>query len=211
MYLGFILNSRDMTVRPTSDKIQKIIDLSKKRLTIRELAEIVGSLIALEPGADMAPLRYRRLDIYKADMLKFKAGNFNAKIRLTDDCREDLAWWVDNVHTVSHQINRPKATLILTSDSSDFAWGGTCNEQTTGGAWTEEEQEGHINVKELMAAFLTLKSFCTDLRDLHIRLKMDNTTCVAYVNKKGGRIKSLNDITRDMWLWAEERNIWMGR
>ena len=34
-------------------------------------------------------------------------------------------------------------------------------------------------------------------------------TCVAYINKKGGRRKDLNEIARQIWLWAEEHNVWI--
>ena len=55
-----------------------------------------------------------------------------------------------------------------------------------------------------MAAFLTLKTFCHERKNIHIRLKVDNTTSVAYINKKGGRKKDLNDLAREIWTWALE-------
>ena len=55
IYLGFILDSVNMTVTPTAEKINKIVQLCTrilglKKVTLRQLAELVGSLIALEPG-----------------------------------------------------------------------------------------------------------------------------------------------------------------
>ena len=84
IYLGFILNSLEMTVTPTPEKIQKVIDmceqlLNKKKVMILELAEVVGTLIALEPGMELAPVFYRRLDIFKADALKLKRGNLRPR------------------------------------------------------------------------------------------------------------------------------------
>ena len=64
-------------------------------------------------------------------------------------------------------------------------------------------------MKELHAAYLTLRTFCNEERQVHIRLKLDNTTSVRYINKKGGRKKDLNEIARRIWLWAKEREIWL--
>ena len=63
VFLGFVLNSIYMTVTLTRDKADKIQKACQKLLhaqsiTIRQLAEVIGSLVAAEPGADFAPLFY---------------------------------------------------------------------------------------------------------------------------------------------------------
>ena len=214
IYLGFILNSLEMTVSPTPEKIQKVIHmceqlLNKRKVKILELAEMVGTLIALEPGMELAPVFYRRLDIFKADALKMKKGSFEAKVHLTDECKQDLAWWKENAHTSVRHVRREQPDVVITSDSSDFAWGGTRDGISAGGPWSGIESTWHINVKELLAAYLTLKTFCDTERDVHIRLKVDNITSVAYLNKKGRRKRQLNEIARQIWLWAMERNVWL--
>ena len=106
VYLGFLLNSMDMTVTLTEDRItrvQKICDdmLKAKLVTIRQLAEIVGTLVALEPGADFAPLHYRRADIYKAHVLRVHGGEFDSKVPLDANTREDITWWRENAQHVT--------------------------------------------------------------------------------------------------------------
>ena len=81
--------------------------------------------------------------------------------------------------------------------------------KTTGGPWVGQEKDWHINVKELMAAFFTLKSFCENQRNTHIRLNLDNSTSVAYINNQGGKKPQLNSIARDIWLWAQSKGIWL--
>ena len=65
----------------------------------------------------------------------------------------------------------------------------------------------HINVKELTASFFMLKTYCSDMNSTHIRLKMDNTTAVACVNRKASTKPELMRVTREMWLWALDRDI----
>jgi hypothetical protein len=65
--------------------------------------------------------------------------------------------------------------------------GGAVREgTTTGGRWSTIEQQAHINVLELKAAFFALKSLCVNDRDVYIHLQLHNTTAVAYLNKMGG-------------------------
>ena len=80
--------------------------------------------------------------------------------------------------------------------------------QSTGGLWTNDEQNLHIKGLELKAVLLGLKSWFTDQSNVHIRIKSDNTTAVAYVNNKGG-VKSLDchRIALEIWSWAIDRDI----
>ena len=56
------------------------------------------------------------------------------------------------------------------------------NERTARGTWSFPESKLHINHLELKAVFLVLKEF----QDLIVLVATDNTTVVAYINKKGG-------------------------
>ena len=214
VFLGFILNSSSMSVSLTSEKADKIKHkceefLSKRRCTIRQLAEVVGFLVAVEPGVDLAPVYYRRLDLEKAANLRTHKGSFDCNMVLSPNARHDLRWWIENVHTSCKHLLHPDFSILLRSDSSGDGWGGVCVDSTTGGPWSAEEKSWHINRKELFAAFLTLKSFCKHACHTHIRLEIDNTTAVAYINNQGGRKCELNNIARQMWLWAKERNLWL--
>ena len=38
---------------------------------------------------------------------------------------------------------------------------------------------------------------------------MDNTIALKYISKKGGRKTLLNALTKDIWKWFKQRNIWI--
>jgi len=203
-----------MIVYLTEEKKSKIINrckvlVNKDKCSIRELAEVIGSVVAAEPGVDFAPLHYKRMEHHKDKFMKLKCGNYDASIPLDRIVKDDLTWWIENLDRTQKQLTRQKPEVILTSDSSDFAWGGEREGVTAGGPWSAEEKRWHINVKELLAAFLTLKTFCNKERKIHIRLMLDNVTSVVYVNAQGGKKSLLNEIARDIWLWAIERQIWL--
>ena len=44
----------------------------------------------------------------------------------------------------------------------------------------------HVNCKELLAAFLALQSFVRDMQDVHVRISVDNTMTMYYINHMGG-------------------------
>ena len=79
----------------------------------------------------------------------------------------------------------PSPDMVLTSDASREGWGATCKETRTGGMWSVEERLFHINYLELKAAFLAHHVFASQKRNAHIMLRIDNTTAIVYVNKRG--------------------------
>ena len=87
--------------------------------------------------------------------------------------------------------------------------GGAYGDLVTGGNWTSEESECHINFLELQAAWFVLRSFTSEVRGKHIRINVDNTTTLAYINNMGGKIRKYNELTRKIWLWCRERGNWL--
>jgi hypothetical protein len=46
----------------------------------------------------------------------------------------------------------------------------------------------HINHLEILGAFLAVKAFCREKRDLVVHLKLDSSTAIAYINHLGDEI-----------------------
>ena len=71
------------------------------------------------------------------------------------------------------------------------------NGEVSHGMWCEKEKVLHINFLELQAALLGIQSLCHKLRHCHLRIKLDNTTAVAYINNMGGTLSvACNAITK---------------
>ena len=80
-HLGFVLNSRQMTVTVTSEKAQKIAQLCQHMMevgvvTLRELAELIGQLVASFPGVMYGPLFYRRFGQSQNTSTEIGPGEF---------------------------------------------------------------------------------------------------------------------------------------
>ena len=106
-------------------------------------------------------------------------------------------------------IHPPPATeMVITSDASKMGWGATFGNLSTNGRWSKQESDLHINVLELKATFLAIQAFLKNQSNLAVKLRLDNTTAVTYVNNQGGtRSPSLTLLTLELWNWCLQRNI----
>lgn len=81
---------------------------------------------------------------------------------------------------------------------------------STGGRWSSVEQQQHINVLELRAALFGLKAFCSEMQNIHVKLELDNTSAIAYINHMGGsKSEELNQLAYELWDWCRMHNIWV--
>ena len=91
-------------------------------------------------------------------------------------------------------------------DACLTGWGAAVGTSKTGGHWAHEELD-HINCLDLKAILLGLQSLCKDYRHTHIRLRSDNTTAIACLDRCGSTKFSLNKLTEKIFSWAESRGI----
>ena len=87
-FLGFILDSRSMTVVLTPEKVVGLREkcenvLTSRKISIREVASVVGSLVAACPGLDYGMIYVKPLEIEKNKALKESKGNFEAFMLIT--------------------------------------------------------------------------------------------------------------------------------
>lgn len=214
-FLGFILNSRDMSLSLPDDKIDKILQkiksiMQKDQGKIRELAELIGTLVSVCPATEYGWVYIKKLEFIKCRALRGAQENYDQKIGFPKEIRVDLTWWRENIPQARNRIKKFIFTRTITSDASRSGWGAVCNDNKTGGFWSEEESKLHINILELKAAFFAIKCYAVDLADCEILLRIDNTTAISYINKMGGtQCVLLNEIARQLWHWCEDRRLWV--
>ena len=114
---------------------------------------------------------------------------------------------------VQHQLcerqpHQTSSSHIVYNNRRIHDAGAVCESQRTNGRWSDSERTQHMNVLELKAAFLALKSFLNNQSHKTVCLRVDNTTAVAHVNSKGGtHSPCLLPLTLALWQWCLERNI----
>ena len=215
-FVGFLLNSNEMTVKLAPRKVYKLTELATdileaKDISIRDFAKLIGILVAAEPGVNYAPLHYKSLELEKDNELKINYGNFDSTMHILPESKQCIRWWIRNIEKAAKPISMGLMDRRIETDSSLSGYGGhdvTYNLEFSG-VWSDQDKQYHINYLELKAAFLCLKYFCDKVTNEHIHLFMDNTVALKYISKMGGRKTLLNALANDIWKWCEQRNIWI--
>ena len=85
------------TEKASAIKIQCESALQVRKITIRQVARILGLLLSCFPGVMWGPLHYRQLESDKTEALKNSKGNFNEIMQISEAAKKDIAWWVSNI------------------------------------------------------------------------------------------------------------------
>ena len=125
-HLGFILDSKTMTVSLGLDKREQIIKfanqiLSCSFITVRKLAKL-GTFIAALPGVEYGLLYYRELEFCKIIALR-ERYDFDRLVSISEKAREEIFWWIEIGVKSNRKISHGNPDFVLRCDSSDFAWG----------------------------------------------------------------------------------------
>lgn len=222
-FLGALLNSDKMTISVPQEKMtdlqNRCLNLQKSKVCkSKDLAGTIGLMSHVARiGLWEAPLYYRKTQkqyIASVHLHGTYQKSRDKIIHLNLETLSELKWWTS--HELSQHngipLNLPPFDLTIATDSSKKGWGAFCNGQKTGGQWEVSESRAHINVLELKAALLALRSFVRTQRKcpVHIELLMDNSTAVAYLNKRGGtKSSTLAQLAVEIWTFCLSHNIWI--
>ncbi|KAM8977409.1 uncharacterized protein RCH25_044212 [Pelodytes ibericus] len=162
-FLGFTVDSVEAILKLPQSKMLSIRKAIRRflrlpRVSLRDLARIIGllssSIQAIFPG----PLHYRAMQRLKDQHLR-ATGSYDHCFPLTDEVRLELQWWLTHMTAWNGSaIFGCIPDFILESDASLLGWGATCGTLTTGGLWTPEERGLHINCLELIAGSFAVRS-----------------------------------------------------
>ena len=214
-FLGFVLNSENMTIVPTQDKREKTIKivsslLELRRPKIRLVAKVVGTFVSNTVGSDYGGNYIKILEIDKIHALASRGGNYEAHMTISDRAKQDIQWWIINMDSTLSNIRQDPPSEEILTDASNLGWGATYQGRSAQGTWSIKESAKHINVKELLGVLFGLQSFFSNSNNLYIMCRIDNTTAVSYINKQGGT-KSWEClmVSKEVWRFCEERQIYV--
>lgn len=213
-FLGFILDSEKFHLSLPEDKISKIKTevnyfLKISSCKIRSLSHLTGLLVAACPAVEYGWMYTKELERQKFLHLQIN-NDYESVMPVSNSVKEDLMWWLKNIEKPKNKIKCKQFQKEIFSDSSLTGWGASCENETASGLWNDEERKQHINFLELSAAYLALKTFCQDINNCEILIRIDNTTAVSYINRMGGiKYVHLNSITKKIWQWCEQKKIYL--
>ena len=94
--LGFIINSRKMSVELTPQKeknLKRLVNqlFSMRNQSIRFLEKVIGTTVSVFPAVKHASLYYRSLENDRA--LEICKGDFDSHHPISHDAKDGLKWW----------------------------------------------------------------------------------------------------------------------
>ena len=215
VFLGFILDSTCLQISLTPDKALKIKSACQQLLdtiqpSIRQVAKVLGLLTSSFPGVMYGQLHYRYIELDKIQALRHNRGNFEGSMLLSSDAIRDLEWWIQSIETAYNTANHGVPQLTMTTDAPKKGWGCMLDGTPTGGCWTSEEAESHINVLETKAVLFALKSFKNTISGKVIKVLVDNTTAVSCINNMGTcHSMDINRLVITIWEWCISHRVWL--
>jgi hypothetical protein len=181
-----------------------------RAFTARRWLQLLGVMAATIPMMRLARQRMRPIQWYLHSQWNRSRQSLDHMVRVTDQVHQHLQWWtsMDNLLS-SLPLSPVPERFVITTDASSLGWGGVLTESQVDGQWTVQgrwsfsQQEWHINLKELMAVYLTLQHFQDRIAQSQILVRSDNTTTCAYINKGGGtRSQNLCQLALQLWDWC---------
>ena len=102
----------------------------------------------------------------------------------TETISAHLDWWQNPSNVMRGADLHPKDHSIQLYRCLKRRLG--CSLSSTKGLWSDQEKRLHINVLELKAVSLALRSFKDQCQNQTVLVATDNSTVVAYINKQRG-------------------------
>ena len=211
--LGFMVDSVSMHAYLPEDKRLNYIQFFEQclqigQITTKKLAKLIGIAISCCVIFPKGKLHYRDMEWLKLKSLQASQGNWLSLVELDHNSIIEIRWWLDMFNkNPPTPFTSTKPWIECTSDASTTGWGFTVDNDYTGMAFDPEMARKHINDLELVAVLYGIQSFKHRLRNKHINLACDNTTCIADLKNMGTLVSEFrNNIVRHIYRELESLN-----
>ena len=215
-FIGYIIETEkhqdSVWLSVPKDRLKKVKRditrvLTKGSASARALARIAGQCISMTKAVIPAKLLLRNL--YRC--LKQKS-NWQDTLVIDKATEYDLHWWWSALDHWNGQAFSTKCRdcVQMTTDASLEGWGSqlrTDIAQEAQGFWDLDMRGKSSNYRELMAIYLSLKSFLPNIRGKSVQVLTDNVTSAAYINFQGGQSSPLSEIATEIWSLSLQNNI----
>ena len=209
-FLGFTIDSTQMMIFVPATKLIKIkqqctIMITAKIVSRRQLASLIGMMVAASKAIILAPLHYRGL---QRQIIDTSDQNWEVMVTINKESLKDLNWWVNHAQNYNGvSLINPIPYCTITTDASTKGWGGVCNIHKTQGMWNHAQKLHHINYLELLAIKLAIKDLLQQVENKCILIESDSWTALSYIKKKGGtKSMEMTILASEIWESAVAKN-----
>ena len=212
-FLGIILDTIAMEARLPDDKVAFLREglqrlLSSSYTTVGDFESFLGKLSFASRVVVPGRTFMRRL----WDALgRFRHAKPYFRIKLSEDCRQDLLWWqrlLQHWNGKSFFLNASLTNATdmgLFTDASGSGWGAFYGAQNRwiSGSWSDEEAKHSIEYKELFALVAACRTWGHNWPRERIRIHCDNQAVVDCVRSGTSRAPPVMHLLRTLfWVCA---------
>ena len=96
-FQGFVIDSVTMTITLNNNKKRKLKTLCANLLSgvtaIMIISQVLGKITSSFPATKFGGWHYRNLEVFKTRALIYHIKNFNTKVCLSEEAKDDFRWW----------------------------------------------------------------------------------------------------------------------
>ena len=210
VYLGMTIDSVRFHVSLTPKRIEKAIAIfnlfvSSSSLPAKKWQSLIGFMCSVEDLTLGARIRMRPFQFHLRENWTQGVESDTKAVVIPEYLKSKLQWFLSPGRLEEgRSLKQPSPDLTIFSDASKEGWGGTLDNLTTSGLWSTAETSLHINVLEIRAIFLCLRRWKDLVSNRCVAVCSDNTTALAYLQKKGGtHSKTLFLEAHRLLMWTE--------
>ena len=214
-YIGFVLDTtaQDGTpcLRVPTSRVRKVRKdlarlLASECFSARRLAVILGQCVSMAKAILPAKLLLRN-----AYQLLSTRHSWDAKAMVLNAAtRKDLTWWVQSLQRWNGLVHKHRPNAIqISTDASGSGWGGHLynHNLSSHGHWDKSMKLRASNYREIMAVYLSLRSFAPFIKGSAVTVLSDNVTTTAYLNHMGGPRHAMSMVAQAVWALAHKLDI----
>ena len=213
VFLGARLDFTTGRIRPTGVRIDTVIEgarilLTNPLCTAHAWLVFLGYLASLVDIVPMCRFRMRDLQLHLLRFFNPFSRDLSVQVPFLFSIAPHLRWWRIRYHLEEGVIFPPPRLDVRCVIGGRGGGGGHLDQLQVAGIWDNVWCLRHINVLELEAVRRALVHFLPYVRGKLVRVRTDNTTVVAFINRQGGtRSRQLWTLTRQMLLWCLSEGI----
>ena len=217
-FLGVLVNSLTMTFAAPQDKVKAIrkevrrmarVGAKGRLISLKALQRLLGKLQSLSEC--VTAIRLHMNHLFQA---KNRAAISEQERTLLRELEvAELQWWSEHLEAWNGKGVIPAvADHSIATDASDLGWGAVwiwLGKRCRAHGFFPLNYLCHNNVRELQAILFEVMAFVNShkLSDCKIRVLTDNLVALSYVNRYGGKVPSLVELTTQLHNFALERRI----
>ena len=104
-------------------------------------------------------------------------------------------------------MSETSVVTIYTDASGHHGWGATLGDRFIQRKWSKRELKEGINWKELWVLNRALETWCQQVAQKLVLVRMDNAAAASYANYGAGRVSTLTELARRI----KDREVVLGR